>query len=107
MPQDSCLHCTVKYNFIQENEIYDNFLTISIKNQLNVLICFLFYFDFQLTFVFYFLLHKENRGVFMEVFANVLSILKYLVLATVGSAAMCFVVSLFGGLLEKLEGNSN
>lgn len=42
----------------------------------------------------------------MEVFANVLSILKYLVLATVGSTAMCFVVSLFGGLLERLEGSS-
>ncbi len=42
----------------------------------------------------------------MEVFSNVLSIFKYLILATAGSAAMCFVVSLFGGLLEKLEGNS-
>lgn len=39
----------------------------------------------------------------MEAFVNVLEILKYLALATVGSVLMCLVVSAFGGLLEKFE----
>lgn len=42
----------------------------------------------------------------METFVNVLEILKYLALATAGSALMCLVVSVFGGLLEKFEGNT-
>ena len=61
--------------------------------------------DLQLTGIKYFFLNLNYRGVIvMESLANLLEILKYLLLATVGSAAMCLVVSMFGGLLERIEG---
>jgi len=43
----------------------------------------------------------------MEILANIWEIIKTLLLAIIGMGGMCFIVSVLGGLLEKIEKTSN